>query len=178
MLFFGTVPESIQYFTEIGFPPPEVYTPTDIYLQVTDSNFGTNQDVDFGGSFACSSTFAKLNKFLDVVKRSGVSKSLKNVSSDDDQGSKKWSTLSKVKPQFMALGVDSDSSCVDEVEGEEIVTAPLSSPSRCARFCRQFFSLLKRDFTVAYRDPSLYYLQFVLVTAFGFLVGAGFLSTT
>jgi ABC-type multidrug transport system ATPase subunit len=37
MNFFGTVPQSIEYFTSIEFTPPKEYTPTDYFLQVSDS---------------------------------------------------------------------------------------------------------------------------------------------
>eukprot|EP01033_Poteriospumella_lacustris_P003037 gene3037-2222_t len=40
MIFFGTVPQSIRYFSNIGFPPPEEYTPTDVFLQMTNISGG------------------------------------------------------------------------------------------------------------------------------------------
>ena len=49
MNFFGTVPESIEYFTSIGFAPPADYVPTDFFLQVTDPNFNTRTDLNFEG---------------------------------------------------------------------------------------------------------------------------------
>jgi ABC-type multidrug transport system ATPase subunit len=71
MNFFGTVPQSLEYFTSIGFTPPKEYTPTDFYLQITDINFGTHSDFDFEGSFGCSVLSQKLIRFLDKVKRDG-----------------------------------------------------------------------------------------------------------
>ena len=50
MNFFGTVPESIQYFKSIGFPPPAGTVPTDFFLQVTDPNFNTLSNLNFGGT--------------------------------------------------------------------------------------------------------------------------------
>ena len=41
MTFFGTIPESIEYFTSIGFPPLPQYIPTDFFLIITDPNFGS-----------------------------------------------------------------------------------------------------------------------------------------
>lgn len=42
-------------------------------------------------------------------------------------------------------------------------------------FFRQYSTLVMRDFVLAKRDPSLYYLQLVLLFIFGFLIGACFL---
>ena len=41
-------------------------------------------------------------------------------------------------------------------------------------FWRQFTTLLRRNFTVAYRDPTLYYLQMFLHSFYGFLIGSAF----
>lgn len=51
MSFFGTVSESIEYFTSIGFPPPPDYAPTDFFLHVTDTNFGAHTDLNFDGMY-------------------------------------------------------------------------------------------------------------------------------
>ena len=40
---------------------------------------------------------------------------------------------------------------------------------------RQYLTLVRRGYTLAKRDPALYYLQFLLLLMFGFLVGAVFL---
>ena len=42
-------------------------------------------------------------------------------------------------------------------------------------FWRQYFMLVSRGYTVAFRDPALYLLQFALLLGFGFMVGAVFL---
>ncbi|CAM9653972.1 unnamed protein product, partial [Ectocarpus sp. 12 AP-2014] len=41
-------------------------------------------------------------------------------------------------------------------------------------FLRQLSTLLWRDSVVAVRDPTLYYLQFVLHVLYGFFVGTTF----
>eukprot|EP00053_Salpingoeca_punica_P015740 m.145601 g.145601 ORF g.145601 m.145601 type:complete len:1425 (-) comp16788_c0_seq2:22-4296(-) len=61
-----------------------------------------------------------------------------------------------------------DMANVDPEESDE----PLFATSRT----RQFVTLLKRNFTVAYRDPTLYYLQLFLHAFYGFLVGATFFN--
>ena len=50
----------------------------------------------------------------------------------------------------------------------------LGSEEGMGTFFRQYSILVARDFAVAIRDPALYYLQFALIMAFGFLVGATF----
>lgn len=39
MTFFGTLPKALQHFETCGFPCPDTITPTDYFLQVSDSNF-------------------------------------------------------------------------------------------------------------------------------------------
>ena len=51
MNFFGTVPESIEHLTNIGFPPPPNYTATDYFLQVSNQNFEGHSSVNFAGIF-------------------------------------------------------------------------------------------------------------------------------
>ncbi len=160
MLYFGTVPDSIKYFSSIGFPPPEVYTPTDVYLQVTDSNFGSNHDVDFIGYFACSTYATALSKFLNEIERHGMQR----IITFDPVDSR------SIKTVFPKDESDLESNQKYE-EGSVVVAKDAGMGSK---LLRQFYSLLHRDFLLAYRDPSLYYLQFVLVSAFGFLVGAAF----
>ena len=153
-LFFGTVPESVEYFTRIGFPPPAKYTPTDVYLQVSDSNFGENQDFDFEGTFACSPNAAALENLLNSVTRSGMKRALASESTADSSDQR---SSSSIKP---------------------IIAPDAAGPHSGTgnTFFRQYATLVKRDFTIAYRDPSLYYLQFILVSFFGFLVGSCFYS--
>lgn len=165
MLYFGTVPDSIKYFSSIGFPPPEIYTPTDVYLQVTDSNFGSNHDVDFIGYFACSKFATDLLKFLHEIERHGMQRII-----TIDQDSKSAKT---VFPSDVSCG-DLESNQKYEDVSFRGANMPRTDAGVSSKLFRQFTSLLYRDFMLAYRDPSLYYLQFVLVSAFGFLVGAAF----
>eukprot|EP00599_Poterioochromonas_sp_BG-1_P003195 CAMPEP_0173133204 /NCGR_PEP_ID=MMETSP1105-20130129/595_1 /TAXON_ID=2985 /ORGANISM="Ochromonas sp., Strain BG-1" /LENGTH=1323 /DNA_ID=CAMNT_0014044843 /DNA_START=330 /DNA_END=4298 /DNA_ORIENTATION=+ len=174
MLFFGTVPESIEHFTSIGFPPPSTYTPTDVFLQVTDANFGTHREIDFEGTYACSPYFKRLHHLLREVERSGMYRALKRrtaaSSTHSDEGDEEtgkggdWKVV-KVQPLRPA----------DSVEDEDVkpVVTESTAPSVYTLY-RQYVTLLWREFTLAWRDPSLYYLQVVLVIAFGFLVGAAF----
>ena len=53
MNFFGTVSESIEHLTDIGFPPPPNYTATDYFLQVSNQNFEGHSSVNFAGIFHC-----------------------------------------------------------------------------------------------------------------------------
>jgi ABC-type multidrug transport system ATPase subunit len=49
MSFFGTVSESIEHLSSIGFPPPDTCSPTDYFLQVSDRNFTGYNEVNFAG---------------------------------------------------------------------------------------------------------------------------------
>mmetsp|Transcript_9118 Transcript_9118/g.9175 ORF Transcript_9118/g.9175 Transcript_9118/m.9175 type:complete len:1301 (+) Transcript_9118:45-3947(+) len=151
MLFFGTVPQSIEYFTSIGFRPPENYTPTDFFLQVSDTTFGTRQDFDFEGSFSCSDICSTMMNHLDAVQRKGARSY--HVNEDGDIETPSGRVVDSV-------GLKSFS---DNSAGE-------------TSFWRQYSTLIARDVTLAIRDPALYYLQFALVCLYGFLVGATFLK--
>ena len=50
MNFFGSMTESIQYLTSIGFPLPRHYTPTDFLLLVSDPNFDDESKINFAGT--------------------------------------------------------------------------------------------------------------------------------
>ena len=50
MNFFGTVAESIEHLSSMGYPPPRNYTPTDYFLQVSDRYFEGRGNVNFAGS--------------------------------------------------------------------------------------------------------------------------------
>lgn len=145
MTFFGTVEESVQHFTKIGFPPPVEYTPTDFYLQVTDSNFSEDQIFDFGGAFSCSQQYTDLENLLQHVKYHGLSRLIsKDLLQESD-------------------GADNDESLLDEVR-------TISKTS----FWVQYYVLVTRDLTLATRDPTALFLQFLLTMAFGFLIGSAF----
>jgi ABC-type multidrug transport system ATPase subunit len=49
MTFFGTVQESIEHMSAIGFPLPRDTTPTDYFLHVSDRNFLGQSGIDFAG---------------------------------------------------------------------------------------------------------------------------------
>jgi len=170
MLFFGTVPESIDYFSSIGYPPPHDYTPTDYFLQLTDKNFGTVQDMDFEGCFSSSKYNAKLEKFIDAARNNQI-KSL-------------FAGGKSSHPHLPAHKVDalengSGNGTADQVvpflyePDDEFST---STASRDFSNWRRFTTLLSREIILAARDPSLYYFQFVLILVFGFLVGSVFLD--
>lgn len=165
MLYFGTVPDSVDYFTSIGFPPPEQFTPTDVFLQVSDSNFGSNHDFDFEGCFACSKYAFRLKCFLNELRRNGVSMALraeieKEILHEQPHSQRAAErTVVKVQPSGFHV----------REEDQKLQEKPIKFS-----FWRQYITLLHRDIILASRDPSLYYLQFVLVTMFGFLVGACF----
>jgi hypothetical protein len=145
MTFFGTVEESIIHFTKIGFSPPAQYTPTDYYLQITDSNFSEDQIYDFEGSFACSLQYDELEKLLQRVKYHGLSRLItKDLLKEDEES---------------ALG-------------EEVLDSTKSIAK--TSFWTQYSVLIKRDLTLAFRDPTSLFLQFLLTMAFGFLIGAAF----
>eukprot|EP01031_Cornospumella_fuschlensis_P036134 gene36134-43822_t len=174
MIFFGTLPEAKSYFAEIGFPAPEAYTPTDVFLQVSDTNFGDNKDFDFEGSFACHALAAKLNLMLDEVCRDGMRRALMEEADSTGTKAVEWKEA-KVSPEM--LGHDGDQSRPSDsnkLKADSSCYIEEGTWNSLRMFVKQFWILLYRDFTLAYRDPSLYYLQFILVSFFGFLVGACF----
>jgi ABC-type multidrug transport system ATPase subunit len=161
MTFFGTVQESIAHFTHIGFPPPAVYTPTDFYLQVTDSNFSDDNKFDFEGAFASSQRFYELHDLLDLVKYHGLAQKLKQ--------------LMVTPPSATELEPDSPQRVGPERSmTEDLVAAAGLKKNTGTSFWKQFTILVKRDLVVASRDPTLYYLQYALTLAFGFMIGAAF----
>ncbi len=125
--FFGTIPEASAYFQRIGFTCPVGVTPTDYFLQISDSNFKYVQDFDFEKAFKSSDE----NKV--VIKRLA------------DHGT--YCDANKT-----------------------VVTSGKNDVS----FWVQFYVLLKREYTLAARDPTLYYLQFVMIYFFAFLIGVVF----
>jgi hypothetical protein len=146
MTFFGTVAESISHFTKIGFRPPDAYTPTDFYLQVTDSNFSEDQVFDFEGAFACSQQFNDLEHLLQHVKYHGLSRLItKDLLRGDGEG---------------ATELD------DLVDPSRSITK--------TSFWVQFYVLVARDLTLATRDPTALFLQFLLTMTFGLLIGSAF----
>jgi len=70
--FFGTIPESLEYFSRIGFPCPSGVTPTDYYLQISDSNFSYTENFDFIDSFSKSIEATNLKNMLTTALKSAV----------------------------------------------------------------------------------------------------------
>jgi ABC-type multidrug transport system ATPase subunit len=181
MLFFGTLEESISYFTKLGFPPPEIYTPTDVFLQVTDSNFrDCNDHQDFEGQFHCSALSIKLRHFLKEIERNGVyddvDKHRENNSAvmeaveEGNGDSRLVKSYHRVEP--------SDNVRIDSLHSDDDPEDhPINDDSFCNSlqfYCRQYYILTYREFTLACRDLSLYYLQFILSAGFGVMIGAVF----
>ncbi|CAM9511546.1 unnamed protein product, partial [Ectocarpus sp. 12 AP-2014] len=133
-IFFGTLPEAIQHFTDIGHPPPAGQVPTDFFMQastVTEGSFAlpTMDDINFTQVYATSDTHANTVHALEISKAKMLVRLTNGI----------------VDPTFERPG-----------------------------FLRQLSTLLWRDSVVAVRDPTLYYLQFVLHVLYGFFVGTTF----
>lgn len=153
MLYFGTVPDAAIHFTNIGFPPPKDYTVTDFMLQVTDTNFSSENKFDFEGSFICSQQYLVLQELLQYVEENGLAEQLKlakGVGPSLADGEVRSRSQTVMDTQLSRNGVNNTS------------------------FFRQYWTLVKRDLLIAKRDLTFVYLQVALVLAFGFLVGAGF----
>eukprot|EP01041_Mallomonas_annulata_P005158 gene5158-10306_t len=139
MIFFGSVSDSVQYFTQMGFPPPQRYTPSDFYLQITDHNFGCVSHEDIIKRFQNNQLYDNILHKIDSESLSKPSESIAKATTEDD----KYACF------------------VDDSHG-------------ASSFWRQYYTLVKRDFILAARDPALYYLQMFLCLSFGFLIGAAF----
>lgn len=99
MLFFGTMKEAVAYFAEIGFPA-DIFTPTDVFLRVTDPNFGIAQKFDFEGSYASHPLCLKLDVLMGDVSRYGATHTAELVEAvgDIEDGEKKSLLSNKVAP--------------------------------------------------------------------------------
>ena len=184
MYFFGTLQESIDYFTGIGFPPSSSYTPTDVFLQITDPHFGSHRDVNFEGLFSCSSYASELNSFLNEVERRGTFRALKSTISGGKAANDEYSQLSAYLDPFSdsprpysrtskkSIRPAETISIKDEVR-ENVYKSVLES---YLMMWRQYQTLVYRDFAVAHRDRSLYLLEMATVIGFGFFVGAVFFN--
>ncbi len=126
-VFFGTVEESIDYFTQIGFAPPADETPTDFYLQVTDLNYSNAKQKNFGfvQAFANSDLSIRMHQ---AIAQTGFA---------PEPDAKTLATEARARNHERASGL------------------------------AQFIILLKRNFLVAYKDPTLYYLQLMLHSFYG-----------
>ncbi|CAN0256903.1 unnamed protein product, partial [Ectocarpus fasciculatus] len=69
-IFFGTLPEAIQHFTDIGHPPPAGQVPTDFFMQVTEGSFAlpTMGEINFTQVYATSDTHANTIHALEISK--------------------------------------------------------------------------------------------------------------
>lgn len=67
-IFFGMLSEATTYFSRIGFKCPPSVTPTDYFLQISDSNFKYTENFNFHDAYAASPEFIKLQSFLDEQK--------------------------------------------------------------------------------------------------------------
>ena len=127
-LFFGTVPESVQYFENLGFACPLQVTATDYFLQISSDAFAESANgFDFVKAFNLSSHRGKYNKILEETAKT----------------------------------TDSSAS---------LLQGPRKEVSRLS----QIRTLLYRDFTLAYRDPTLYHLQIFLASNFCLVAGMVF----
>ena len=69
-IFFGSLSEANAYFTRIGFQCPHSVTPTDYFLQISDSNFKYTENFNFHDAYVESSEYTNLKTFLDSQKDS------------------------------------------------------------------------------------------------------------
>lgn len=181
MLFFGTMKEAVAYFAEIGFPA-DIFTPTDVFLRVTDPNFGIAQKFDFEGSYASHPLCLKLDVLMGDVSRYGATHTAELVEAvgDIEDGEKKSLLSNKVAPSpttetTMVRGFEKAEKGANSVVSPRISIRRLHwRPLRM--FAKQYWILLLRHMTLAYRDSSLYYLQFVLATCLMMIIGGDFYS--
>lgn len=170
MTFFGTVQESISHFTVLGAPPPMKYTPTDFYLQITDTNFTDDKKFDFEGAYVSSKYYFQLMDLLENVKTNGTSLKLSRMlgSVDTEGDATKSGRATPRKDQVIPAGGEAPPK---EESADMLLTSDFKSPTS---FLTQYSELLHREVLIAQRDYTLYYLQFALVTVYGALMGAVF----
>jgi ABC-type multidrug transport system ATPase subunit len=66
-IFFGTLPESMGFFERSGHPCPPAVTPTDYFLQISDSNFSFVKDTDFHHVFEQSPENIELMSIMSTL---------------------------------------------------------------------------------------------------------------
>lgn len=81
LLFFGTLEESMAHFASIGYACPKMVTPTDFFMQVTDTSFEYGDTFDFVSAFRQSAYFTQLDQALTNAKQDTLS--VKKVSRGD-----------------------------------------------------------------------------------------------
>lgn len=184
MVFFGTVAESVEHFTQIGYAPPTKYTPTDYYLNIIDTNFSKSaHKFDFVGAFNSSQKWLDLIELIDLVESRGQIEQLLQVMNTAHIDKKSTKSVRAVGAQQVMLEEGGDS---DEAAAVEPVSSIVRSPSNVecmlarnktaegSSFWNQVYILVKRDYILAARDPTMYVLQVILVLVFGVMVGAVF----
>ena len=158
MVYFGTVPNAVHHFTDIGFAPPKEYTVTDFILQVTDTNFSDDNTFDFEGYFVCSRQYRALQDLLEHVRKHGLAEKLKKAQ------------RGKLKGANMATPLSVERTTSQEALDITLARNGINNTS----FWNQYSTLIKREMLIAKRDLTFVYLQVALVLAFGLLIGAGF----
>lgn len=129
-VFFGSLLEASNYFSRLGYRCPKSVTPTDYYLQITDSNFASEGDTPI--NFATT-----------------------------------WKESYELGAVHDVLGKHEELCTSNKIAKREQVSSPVP-------FWKQVYVLIYRDYAIAYRDPTLYYFQAVLLICFSFLTGAVF----
>eukprot|EP01031_Cornospumella_fuschlensis_P027142 gene27142-32787_t len=81
LLFFGTLEESMTHFASIGYNCPKLVTPTDFFMQVTDTSFEYGDNFDFVSAFSKSNYYAALDHAL--INNKQDTKSVARVSRTD-----------------------------------------------------------------------------------------------
>jgi ABC-type multidrug transport system ATPase subunit len=155
MMFFGTLDESREYFASIGYPTPKGVSPTDFFLKVTDMNFSSDVTFNFESAYSCSEYAQRTATLIAASKAYGET----FIEGLDDDGSSAHDTAKETD----AL-----------VPAKDNAKFEFSENTGTTSFRRQTWTLFKREFLLASRDPTMYYLQFALHAFYGFMVGAAF----
>lgn len=173
MVFFGTVPEAVAYFARISFPS-DTFSPTDIFLRVTDPNFGISQKFDFEGSFASHPLSLKLNALLGDVSRYGASHTAELVEAVGSIEATERSSMLRQKVAPSAVTERNAEAVLDDGKEMENISIRRLHWRPGHMFVKQYRILLHRHLILGYRDPSLYVLQFVLATGLLTITGGNY----
>jgi ABC-type multidrug transport system ATPase subunit len=136
-IFFGSLFEASHYFSSLGYQCPKSITPTDYYLQITDSNFHSEKSENLS--------------LPDNV--------------EDDHFKTKWNDSDNYFALKDALNRHED--FCQNINQHQMSVLKVAVP-----FWRQVSVLIYREYMIAYRDPTLYYLQAILFILFSSLTGA------
>jgi len=142
--FFGPLPRAIDHFAQCGFTCPAGVTPTDFFLQISDSNF--------------VSTVAK---GADNREGPDAHYDFKKAFRDSSDGMAAVDSVDK----YASL-------CVASVGAGNPTSQ--RSPNDPVPLWRQIYILVYREYALAYRDPTLYYFQLGMLMSFCLLVGGVF----